>query len=156
MSLLLIIFLTLLIAVLVFLASWGICLAIYDNIKVNSLVQNKWKYYEKVQDKGFLTWLIPLIIGVCAWVGFIFVGVQLNTNSHKAYLQKYLIQKETIEMSLESDNLSGFERVELVKQATELNGELAEKKAYIKYWYSGVNDNTIYDDVQYINLNKGE
>lgn len=135
---------TFLIAVLIFLASWGVCFSIYDNM-------TKWTY-----DYSFLTWLIALIIGVCAWVGFIFVGIQINTNSEKAYLQKYLIQKETIEMSLESENLSGFERIELVKQATELNGELAEKKAYIKYWYSGVNDNTIYDNVEFINLNKGE
>ena len=143
MNLLLICFLTLLLAGLVFLASWGICFAIYDNM-------TKWTY-----DYGFLIWLIALIIAVCAWIGFIFIGVQLNTNDHRAYLQKYLIQKETIEMSLESENLSGFERVELVKQAAELNGELAEKKAYIKFWYSGVNDNTIYDNVEFINLNRG-
>lgn len=144
MNLFLICFITLLLAGLVFLASWGICCAIYDNM-------GKWAY-----DYRFLTWLIALIIAVCAWIGFIFIGVQLNTNSEKAYLQKYLIQKETIEMSLENDNLSGFERVELVKQTTELNGKLAVKKAYIKYWYSGVNDNTIYDNVEFINLNKGE
>ena len=100
-----------------------------------------------------MTWLIALIIGIGSWIGFTFIGVKLNTDSHKAYLQKYLIQKETIEMSLESDNLSGFERVELVKQATELNGELAERKAYIKYWYSGVGDNTIYDNIEFIKFN---
>lgn len=143
MNLFLICFITLLLAGLVFLASWGICCAIQDNMR-------SWSY-----DYWFLTWLIALIIGIGAWVGFAFIGVQLNTNSHRAYLQKYLIQKETIEMSLENDNLSGFERVELVKQATELNGELAEKKAYIKFWYSGVNDNTIYDNVEFINLNRG-
>ena len=151
MNLFLIIFITLLIAGLVFLASWGINCGIYDNIEMKM-----WrKKHISIENKYFLTWLIALIIGIGAWVGFIFVGMQLNTNSHRAYLQKYLIQKETIEMSLESDNLSGFERVELVKQATELNGELAERKAYIKYWYSGVNDNTIYDNVEFINLNRG-
>lgn len=143
MNLFIICLATLLIAGLVFLASWGICCAIHDKIR-------GWTY-----DYWFLTWLIALIIGIGAWIGFTFIGVKLNTDSHKAYLQKYLVQKETIEMSLESDNLSGFERVELVKQATELNGELAEKKAYIKYWYSGVNDNTIYDNVEFINLNRG-
>ena len=144
MDLFLICFVTLLIAGLVFLASWGICCAIQGNMI-------SWAY-----DYWFLTWLIALFISIGVWIGFIFIGIQINTNSEKAYLQKYLIQKETIEMSLENDNLSGFERVELVKQATELNGKLAEKKAYIKYWYSGVNDNTIYDNVEFINLNKGE
>ena len=141
MNLLVICFLTFIFAGLVFLASWGICCAIHNNMR-------SWTY-----EYWFLTWLIALIIGIGALIGFTFIGVKLNTDSHKAYLQKYLIQKETIEMSLESDNLSGFERVELVKQATELNGELAERKAYIKYWYSGVSDNTIYDNIEFIKFN---
>lgn len=138
MDLLVICFITLLIAGIVFIASWGICCAIHNNMR-------SWSY-----DYEFLTWLIALIISIGAWIGLTFIGVELNTDSHKAYLQKYLAQKETIEMSLESDNLSGFERVELVKQASELNGELAERKAYIKYWYSGVSDNTIYDNIEFI------
>ena len=141
MDLLVICFLTFILAGFVFLASWGICCAIHNNMR--SWTDRYW----------FLTWLIALIIGIGDWIGFTFIGVQLNTDSHKAYLQKYLIQKETIEMSLESDNLSGFERVELVKQASELNGELAERKTYIKYWYSGVSDNTIYDNIEFIKFN---
>jgi hypothetical protein len=143
MNLLVICFLTLLISGFVFLASWGICCAIHDNMR-------SWNYRY-----WFLTWLIALIIGIGAWIGFTFIGVKLNTDSHKVFLQVYLVQKETIEMSLESDNLSGFERIELVKQATELNGELTKRKTYIKYWYSGVSDNTIYDNVEFINLNRG-
>lgn len=139
MSLLGIIFLTLLISILVFLAFFGICYSIYDN---SSITCSFW-----------WVWVIPLVLAVCFWVGAIFIGMNINENSHNAYAQKYLIQKETIEMSLENDKLSGFERIELVKQAVELNGELAERKRTIKHWNSGVLDNTIYDEIEFIKLN---
>ena len=59
-------------------------------------------------------------------------------------------------MSLENEELSGLERIELVKQATELNGELAERKARVQLWHFVVYDNTIYDNVELIKLTKGE
>lgn len=99
-----------------------------------------------------LKWVKPLIISICLWVGIIFLGIGLNTNGHKAYIQSYLIQKQTIETSVDNGNLSGLERVELVNKATELNGELAKRKVYIKYWNAGVFDNTIYDDIEFIDL----
>ena len=139
MDLLLIMFFTLLISGLVFLALWGICSLIYDN-------------YCGYHDSRWWTWTIPLILAICFWVGAIFIGMDINDNSHKAYAQKYLIQKATIEMSLENDKLSGFERIELVKQAVELNGELAERKRTIKHWNSGVLDKTIYDNIEFIKL----
>ena len=79
---------TFLVAVLVFLVSWGICYAIYINMR-------SW-----TDDYLFLTWLIALIIGVCAWVGLIFMGIGLNTNAHKAYIQSYLMQKQTIHLKI--------------------------------------------------------
>ena len=35
---------------------------------------------------------------------------------------------------------------------TELNGELAERKARFEIWHFVTYDNTIYDDVEFINL----
>lgn len=139
MDLLLIMFFTLLISGLVFLALFGICCLIYEN-------------YCDYDDSRWWTWIMPLILAICFWVGAIFIGMDINDNSHKAYAQKYLIQKATIEMSLENDKLSGFERIELVKQAVELNGELAERKRAIKHWNSGVLDKTIYDNIEFIKL----
>jgi hypothetical protein len=127
-------------SILVFLAFYGICWLIYDNFCVSS-------------DCTWWSWVIPLILALCFWVGAIFIGMNINENDHNAYAQKYLIQKETIEMSLENDKLSGFERIELVKQAVELNGELAKRKRTIKHWNSGVLDNTIYDKIEFIKLN---
>lgn len=134
-----IIFVTLLISGLVFCAIWGICIFIHEN-------------HCSYNASLWWVWTIPLILAICFWVGAIFIGMDINDNSHKAYAQKYLIQKATIEMSLENDKLSGFERIELVKQAVELNGELAERKRAIKHWNSGVLDKTIYDNIEFIKL----
>ena len=96
------------------------------------------------------------IIVVILWIASIFVGIGINTEEEKVYVQKYLAQKQTIEMSLENEELTGFERIELVKQATELNGEIAERKARFQLWHFVVYDNTIYDNVELIKLTKGE
>lgn len=95
--------------------------------------------------------IVPIL-----WIASIFIGIGINTEDEKVYVQKYLAQKQTIEMSLENEELSGLERIELVKQATELNGELAERKARVQLWHFVVYDNTIYDNVELIKLTKGE
>lgn len=97
-----------------------------------------------------VTIIIPIL-----WVCSIFIGIGIVTENEKVYVQKYLAQKQTIEMSLESEELTGLERVQLVTKATELNGEFAEKKARFNLWHFVVYDNTIYDGVELIDL-KGD
>lgn len=106
--------------------------------------------------EDYLYLKIATTITIMLFIGSIFIGIGLNTESEKVFVQKYLAQKETIEMSLEVEELSGLERLELVKQATELNGELAERKATFELWHFVVYDNTIYDNVELISLKKGE
>lgn len=100
--------------------------------------------------------LFSLFFCIAIFVAGIFLGIGITTEEERVYVQKYLAQKQTIEMSLENEELSGFERIELVKQATELNGELAERKARFQLWHFVVYDNTIYDNVELIKLTKGE
>lgn len=95
------------------------------------------------------------IIVAILWIASIFIGIGINTEEEKVYVQKYLAQKQTIEMSLENEELSGLEKIELVNQATELNGELAERKARFELWHFVVYDNTIYDEVELIDLTGG-
>lgn len=104
-------------------------------------------------------WLFPKIFiptMIVLFIGSIFIGIGINTENERVYVEKYLAQKQTIEMSLESEVLTGYERVQLVAKATELNGELAEKKARFDLWHFVVYDNTIYDNVEFIKLKKGE
>ena len=100
----------------------------------------------------------PMIVSIIIpilWVCSIFIGIGIVTEDEKVYVQKYLAQKQTIEMSLASEELTGLERVQLVTKATELNGEFAEKKARFNLWHFVVYDNTIYDGVELIDL-KGD
>lgn len=96
--------------------------------------------------------IATFIIAGVAFIGSVFIGIGLNTREERIWVQKYLIEKETIEKSLDNDKLTGYERVQLVNKATELNGELAEKKTRFGLWDFVVYDNTIYDNVEFIKL----
>ena len=78
------------------------------------------------------------------------IGVGLNTESEKIYVEKYLSQKATIEQSLTSELLSGAERVSIVNKAIDINGELAERKARYESWYWVCYEDDIYDNVEFI------
>lgn len=97
--------------------------------------------------------IIALIIGLVVAIGGTFIGIGILTNEERAYIAKYEAQKHTIEASLQSDTLSGFERAQLVTQAATLNGELAEKKARIGRWSYVTYDDHMYDGIEFIELN---
>ena len=99
--------------------------------------------------------IIAAVVGVILWIAIVFVGIGLNTENEKVFIQEYLAKKQTIEISLQSESLTGYERVQLVNNAVELNGELAKKKATFNLWHFVVYDNTIYDGVEPIDLSGG-
>ena len=104
-----------------------------------------WSY----SDKGMT---IAAVIAIAVWIIGILVGIGLVTEDERIYVAKYEMQKTTIEESLESDTLTGLERIELVNKAIELNGELAERKARFDLWHTVHYDNSIYDDVDFISF----
>jgi len=61
--------------------------------------------------------------------------INLSKNDSIKWCQQYQISKETIHKSIDNEKLSGFERVELVKQATELNQNLIGKQYDCQKWY---------------------
>ena len=79
---------------------------------------------------------ISLCIGFAMFIASIFIGHYTEVESNHKYIVSYSIKKETIETSINSDNLSDIEKIELVKIATELNGELVEKQYKCGKWYS--------------------
>ena len=113
-----------------------------------SIIFLVWEWLDRYSDKRFyiMAICIPLVIFLVS----IFAGIGIVTEYEKQYVAKYEIQKETIERSLESDILSGWERAELVNKAVELNGELAERKFKFNKWHYVFYDNSIYDNVDFI------
>lgn len=107
------------------------------------------------------TWFIisAIIIMPAVLVIGTFVGIGLNENNERLYIAKYEAQKLVIEQSIIAENISEFERLQLIKQVSELNGELAEKKAKYKLWNYVCYDEDLFSEVEFINLfeeNKNE
>ena len=96
--------------------------------------------------------ITAVIIGLVFFVIGIFVGVGLVTEDERIYISKYEAEKAVIEQSLDSDVLTGLERVQLVTKAAELNGEFAERKARYERWHHVCYDNTLYDNIDFISL----
>lgn len=98
---------------------------------------------------------ITAIYSIIAITTSFFVPYYVAKEDSNSYVSRYTIGKATIEESLKSETLTGFERVELVKQATEINSDLAEKKYVITKWY-GFYLNKEIENLEYIDLNVGE
>ena len=97
-------------------------------------------------------WIIISIVTLVAWIGFTFLGIGIADEDAKVWVQSYNAQKYTIEASLKNEDLTGLERIQLVQQAAELNGELATRKAAFDLWHHVHYDDTIYDGVELISL----
>ena len=74
-------------------------------------------------------------IGCVAFILAVIVSLYMSVEMSRQWAVGYLAQKATIESSLQSDLLSGYERVALVQQATECNQELAERQYKASQWY---------------------
>lgn len=98
---------------------------------------------------------ITVIYSIIAITTSFFVPYYVEKEDSNSYVNSYAIKKATIEESLKSETLTGFERAELVKQATEINAGLAEKKYEITKWY-GFYLNKEIENLEYIDLNVGE
>lgn len=95
-------------------------------------------------------------VAIVVFISGTFIGIGMNTDSEKVYIANYNAQKTTIEQSLTSDVLTGLERVELVKQASELNGEVSQKKAQYDIWHYICYGGNLFKNVELIDLSGGQ
>ena len=98
---------------------------------------------------------ITVLYSIIAITTSFFVPYYVAKEDSNSYVNSYTIKKTTIEESLKSETLTDFERAELVKQATEINADLAQKKYEITKWY-GFYLNKEIENLEYIDLNVGE
>ena len=87
--------------------------------------------YVVVEDHKKLFIRIGCVAYILAVMGSFYMSVEMS----RQWAVGYLAQKATIESSLQSDLLSGYERVALVQQAAECNQELAERQYRASRWY---------------------
>ena len=87
--------------------------------------------YMLVEDYEKLFIGISCVALILTVMGSLYIRVEMS----RQWAVGYRAQKETIESSLQSELLSGYERVALVQQATECNQELAERQYKASQWY---------------------
>lgn len=101
-------------------------------------------------------WLAVIFgITIVATACSVLVGIGLTTEYERVYVEKFNAQKETIEQSIASESMTGYERATIVSNVSEINAELAERKARYNRWYFVCYDDSIYDNVEPIDL-RGE
>lgn len=133
MSIFGIIGLSLLVSVFVFILTAIIANFIFD-----------WEFDEWWQKLVLALAIIATIVGgTCG-------GICATTEDAQIFVAQYEMEKITIENSLESDYISGLERIKLVNKAVELNGELAARKVRYNRWHHVTFDKHVYDDVEFI------
>ena len=83
-----------------------------------------------IESKGLFAVLgCVIILGSVVW--FLYGNVETS----RQWATGYNASKTTIEDSLQSDLLTGYERMALVQQAAEYNQELAERQYKASRWY---------------------
>ena len=84
----------------------------------------------EIESKGLFAVLgCVIILGSVVW--FVYGNVEMS----RQWATGYNASKTTIENSLQSDLLTGYERMALVQQAAEYNQELAERQYKASQWY---------------------
>ena len=121
--------------------------------------QSRYTKYKKKEEKKAnikksLFVCVPIIVWLFAIFGFGYLGAFLDNESLARQVEKYKSTKYTIEASLRNDDLTGLEKIELVKQASEQNSWLAEKKYEVKQWYRFYLDKDIVLELEMIDLEK--
>lgn len=106
--------------------------------------------------KYLLVYSMIVILGLGVTSGAGAIGGYLENEGLKRQVASYQASKYTIEKSLENVELTGLERLELVKQASEQNSWLAEKQYEVKQWYRFYLNKDIVLELEMIDLGKGE
>lgn len=105
--------------------------------------------------RGIIFTIITIMVFISIFCLAYFSISYYCTISYEKQIAGYEAQKITIEQSLDNEDLSGLERIELVNKASELNEWLAEEKIEISKWtkfdiYNSVKEQ--YANAEYINL----
>lgn len=118
------------------------------------------EYSKKVFKKGKIKKRLSIYLVIIAYIFIVcissYFGAFLSNENLAREVEKYKANKYTIETSLQNNNLTGLERIELVKQASEQNSWLAEKRYEVQQWYNFYLNKDIVVKLELIDLYKGE
>lgn len=96
-------------------------------------------------DKEWIANIITAILSIAVVIVCMFGGVSIERNSNSKTMAQFTATKHLIESSITNDTLTGFERVELVRQATEANSTLIGLQYDCQQWYGFTIDDVVLD-----------
>lgn len=103
-----------------------------------------------IEEKHFIAFTI---IAICTILGSL-IGIYIDNITYTKYINSYIAKKDVIERSITNNNLSDLEKIEIVKQIVELNGELAEKKTEynqkLLYFYLDTNKINKVKEIEFV------
>lgn len=131
----------------------------YDN-KLSKQDEQRYEDYKRKcrrirKVKNILLISLPIVLFIIALLGFARLGAFLDNEHLKKDVEEYKSAKYTIEQSLTNEQLTGLERIELLKQVRYKNEWLARKKYEVGAWYNFHLDDKIILDLEFIDL-KGD
>lgn len=103
----------------------------------------------------WIRWAVLVLSVVVMTAAGSYLGYLMASEASKQYVHEYPVYKQTIEASLDSENLTGFERMELVRQAAEANKELAGYQYKAQQWYGFTIDERVLE-LEFIDLSGEE
>lgn len=99
--------------------------------------------------------IITMVVCVAIVICSPLAGYSIEYHGNRTWYEWYAATKKTIESSLHNENLTGLERLELVKQASEANAELAQHVYASEQWYGFAEDPRV-KNIQQIKLEESE
>ena len=89
---------------------------------------------KKFERKLLITFLVAIIITIGVSIGsFYLMRYEVNKNVERE-IAEYTIAKITYEEALKNSNLTGLERLQIIKVITEENKNLANRKVMMTRW----------------------
>ena len=77
------------------------------------------------------------------FIASVVTGGYIEHEANNSAIANFISQKQSIETSLTDDRLTGFERAEIVKLASELNGKLSQMQYQATKWYGFAVDDKV-------------
>lgn len=85
----------------------------------------------------------PKTVLLIIFIASVVIGGYIEYEANNSAIANFISQKQSIETSLTDDRLTGFERAEIVKLASELNGELSQIQYQATKWYGFAIDDKV-------------
>lgn len=133
----------------------GLVLLIIAGINYGANFDNEFTDWDVKTDKTYLTTYgkINIVVAVVVLGLSMFVGARIHIRMFESDIKQFESAKSTYSEAIESEDISGLERIEIVNKITEENKSLARLKYDATKWYYFYLPDNLVDNLEPIKLN---